>query len=219
MDNLKVTAIINMKKSYYDNELYEFSSSEKEDYNKIISNLGQDYGFLDIILKFDDYYRLESLFEKIPDNSNRQMIINTIIKQYINIKILKQINVDTKEIFDVDLNKLEMDLFCGDIKRLMSTKWLMFETVEKLVQKKAIESQNRYARMFFLLDDVYDKQLQKNINDLFAWRGSIAMIGYTTKKLESYTTTNNQLVESTHDYTSYVSSKRLKEVKEEGRRL
>ena len=109
---------------------------------------------------------------------------------------------------------LQNDLYNGNYNNFLDTYLLLFMDIyESLREKAKQETIKQYARIHFLLDNVNDKILQRNINDLFVYRGDISMIGYTSKDLNSYHTTSNVFMESVHDYQSYVSDKRLTKIK------
>lgn len=195
---------------YYDNIIYFLTEEEKEKYIKIRELLEKDYGYLDIVLDFDDYYKLKPLFDKLPkDEIQRKVMKNMIISDYLNYSILSKAGIEINR--GVSVSKIGEALFSGDLKKYIDNEDLFFnydvcEPIEKLAEKTT----NKKARIHFILNNVKDKRLQQNINDLFVYRCDIAMMGYTTKELLTYHASNGEFMQDIHDYTSILSDNKRK---------
>ena len=77
----------------------------------------------------------------------------------------------------------------------------MFSSVLKKLQSVA---KNKRIRLHLFLDEVNNKLLQQEINDLIFMRIPIAIKGYTTReRLITYSTSDGSLIESPHDYSDF----------------
>ena len=180
---------------------YIYYSLSNEEYDKVKELVRKDYGFLDIVLEFDDYEKLDKLKNNIPQDLYVDMITSSIIEQYVNYKIVKQLPKNRY----ADISRLENELFSGDFDVFKNSKWLFFYRLEELLKKEALKCENKYARILVLLDSIDDIDLQRKINDLIVFRTNIAIMGYTTKEdLLIYGTTNNVFIEDPHDYISKI---------------
>ena len=65
MEKLLINKIQN---HYYDNMIYYFDTSEIKEYDELKELLKKDYGFLDVVLDFDDYKLLKTIYEQIPND-------------------------------------------------------------------------------------------------------------------------------------------------------
>ena len=192
----------------YDNIIYFLDETEKDKYEKIKELLNNDYGYLDIVLDFNDYNKLKPLFEQVTDKDMESYKI-MILSNYINYSILNKAGVEN--LIDVIVPKVAEDLFSEDLdKYITSGDMLLNYEVFEAIKDKAKEEYKKYARIHYLLDNVDDIMLQKCINDLFVYRSSIAMMGYTTEKLLAYSTSNNHPLERVHDYISIESDVKRK---------
>lgn len=196
---------------YYDNVIYSLAESEKDKYEEIKRLLESDYGYLDIVLNFDDYDKLKPLFEQLPKNEiERNIIKNMIISDYLSYSILSKANIDTLN-YNISVSKIGENLFGGNINNYIDAEDLFFSyDVCEPLKKKAQTKKHQKARVHFLLDYVEDVRLQKCINDLFAYRSDIAMMGYITKELLTYQTIQNGMIENVHDYIEIMSEEKQK---------
>lgn len=219
MNNIEVQAKIDLKTKYYDNELYCFSSEEKDSYNSIIRDLNGNYGFLDIVLDFSDYYQLEPLFDTISKMPNFDVIKNTISMQYLLYSILNKANIVKLDNSNIGINDIQYNLFSNNLKNIFSGSLLNYIDVYQTIRRKAKEETEKgYARIICLLDNVHDIHLQQCINDLVVYRGDVSIIGFTTKELASSLTTNKKAVDDNKDYKLFMSEKKMSELKKEGMR-
>ena len=177
---------------------YLYPGLTDEEYNQTKELIKNDYGFFDVILNFDDYKQLDSLKNSIPDNfdsSQRKLVINSIIGQYINYKIVKSADVEK-----YDYSQLEDALFGESFEKYRESKWILFYKLPELLKEKAKTKENQEARLLLLLDSIEDIHLQKAINSIISSR-SITLFGYTTKDdLLSYYTDQGKLLQDPHDY-------------------
>lgn len=197
----------NLSNQYYDNIIYFLDETEKDKYEEIIELLNKDYGYLDIVLDFKDYDKIKPLFEQINNNIpyDKEALKCLIISDYLNYSILKGANIENDEMGEC--------LFGGSLNNYIQTDSILFEfEVEDSLKEIALTTKNRNARIHYLLDAVDDIDLQKCINNLFVYRTGIAMLGYTTKDLLAYYTTNRQLMERTHDYMEFDSEEKQKKL-------
>ena len=209
MRNIDIQAKINLKISYYDNELYIFSSEEKELYNGVIDEINNDYGYYDLVMDFNNYNELEPLFESLSSLPKYVEIKKMVTMQFVLSEILKK-----AEILDLSDNFKK-----GDLRKIIGSTLLGVDDVLNSVKTKAkVACEKQYARIICLLDNVNDPILQQCINDLFACRSEVAIIGYTTNDLASYLTTKNVLLDKNHDCKLYISDKKMSELKKGGRK-
>ena len=209
MRDIDIQAKINLKVSYYDNELYMFSSEEKELYNGVIGEINNGYGYYDLVLDFNSFDELDSLFENLSSLPKYETIKKMITMQYLLSEILKKANI-------LDLSD---NFKKGDLRKIIGGTLLSVGDILNTVMNKAkLESEKKYARIICLLDNVNDPILQQCINDLYAFRSEVSIIGYTTKDLESNLTTTNVPLDSNHDCKVFISDKKMSELKKEGRR-
>lgn len=197
------------------NKIYYLSSSEKDKYETIKKWLKEDYGFLDIVLDFDDYKKLGILFENIPDDKTdeqKNMVKSIIARTYLCYSILNKANI-SKTKYGEDISNIGQILFNGDYNGFFKLYSLSFnDGVRDLLNLEAKNTEKGEARIHFLFDEVHDETLQKNINDLFIYRGRIAMMGYVTTDLKTYKSTNSSaFLESPHDYISFETKIKRKE--------
>ena len=184
---------IDLIQNYYDNAIYYL---KPEEYERIIGLLDKDYGYLDVILNFKDYYKLKPLL----DQATGKYIKYTMINDYLNYSMLRNANIND--------DKREY-LFDGDYTKFMEADNLsFFLDVEEALKDKAKETEKQKVRIHYLLDEVKDIQLQKCINYLFVYRCGITMMGYTTNDLLSYYTTNNNIMQDVHDHRMVMTYKR-----------
>lgn len=187
---------------YYDNIIYFLDETEKDKYEKIKELLNHDYGYLDIVLDFNDYELLKPLFEQISDKDNSTKI--SILSDYLNYSILSRANITTLD--NIEVSKVGEILFGKDLDRYYNMDEILFNMeVFDTIKNKVKTDNKKNARIHYLLDNVDDFTLQKCINDLYVYRVGIAMMGYTTKELSSTLTTNNHMMERVHDYMCFYS--------------
>lgn len=216
MGNIRIDAKINLSRNYIENQIYEFSETEVDDFNKLKEYLKEDYGFFDIVLNFSDFYRLYNLIDDIPDKLDKNAVTGVIINQYLNYKILKQANIDTFAAYNRNLKSLEQDLFSGSFDQIKNTRWLNFNQTLKDLEIKGKTSRMGYSRIHFMLDTVNDKILQTKINDLFYNRSRVTMMAYTTKEMLTKEISNGDILDNNRDFKEFISEQRLSEMKKEG---
>ena len=192
---------------YHDNTIYFFNENEKDTYEKVKDILDEDYGYLDIVLDFKDYDKLNTLFEQ------SDIIKHIIINDYLNYCILRGANIDTLD-SNISISEIGEYLFGGDASKYIScdSLYFYFDVYDHLIEK-AKTTKNKKCRIHFLLDNVTDIDLQKCINDFISYRCDVAMMCYTTKNLLTHCTTNNNFIENVHDYMSVESDEREKVLK------
>ena len=192
---------------YHDNIIYQLNENETDTYEKVKDLLDEDYGYLDIVLDFKDYDKLNMLFKQ------SDIIKHTIINDYLNYCILKGANIDTL-VFDISIPEIGEYLFGGDASKYIScdSLYFYFDVYDHLIEK-AKTTKNKKCRIHFLLDNVTDIDLQKCINDFISYRCDVAMMCYTTKNLLTHCTTNNNFIENVHDYISVESEEKEKVLK------
>ena len=192
---------------YHDNIIYQLNENEIDKYNEIKTLLDKDYGYLDIVLDFSDYDKLDALFKQL---SNKNILLkHTINSDYINYCILKKAGIENIDF--VSISEIGKNLFRGDIFKYMNCDSLLFDfNVSEQIKKKAQTTKNKKCRIHFLLDNVTNVDLQKCINDFIAYRCDIAMMCYTTKDLLTHYTTNNNIIERIHDYIEIESNEKEK---------
>ncbi|MBR1377200.1 MAG: hypothetical protein IJ565_05295 [Bacilli bacterium] len=203
-----------LQSHYYDNRIYFMSEEEKDKYEKIKELLKKDYGFLDIVLEFDDFNELDKIFDGIQSNDNYDNIKHRIINQYLNYKMLKNANID--EYHKTNVSDIEKDLFSGDIEKIANMDLLSPIITNTIIKTKAKDTKRGYGRVNILLDSVNDAFLQSHINDLIVYRGNVAIMGYTTKELVTYYTSSGGIIENIKDYGAEYSEEKVKEFKKRG---
>ena len=163
---------------------------------------------MDIVLDFEDYYKLNTLFEQLTNNDLK--LKYTINNDYINYCILKKAGIETID-SDISTSEIGKNLFRGDIFKYMNCDSLLFNLdVYVPLIKKASKTKNKKCRIHFLLDSVENVDLQKCINDFISYRCDIAMMCYTTDDLLTYYTTNKNIIENVHDYIKIESDEKEK---------
>ena len=196
---------------YHDNIIYQLNENETDTYEQIKKLIKEDYGYLDIVVSFEDYEKLNALFKQLS-NKNKHLK-HTINSDYINYCILKGADIETIG-SDVSVSRIGKNLFGGDIFKYMNCDSLLFDfDVSEQIKKKAQTTKNKKCRIHFLLDNVLNVDLQKCINDFIAYRCDIAMMCYTTKDLLTTYTTNNNIIENVHDYIRIESDEKNKVLK------
>ncbi|MBQ7140170.1 MAG: hypothetical protein IJO32_01550 [Bacilli bacterium] len=189
-----------IKDNGYDNHIY-FGLTDVEIYC-LKQILKKDYGYIDLIINFDDSKKLSQLINSIPKNLNHELIKSIIYEQYINYKILKAGNISDENI-GISTNELENILFSDNFENFRKIDFILYMTLEKELKKL-----NKKTRLHLFLDDVNDILLQIKINDLIYSRQSLILMVYTVKdKLITHTTSNNSFIESPHDYRSFYKNK------------
>ena len=177
---------------------YLYSDLTDEEYKQTKELIKDDYGFLDVVLNFDDYKQLDNLKNSIPDSfdsSQRKLVIKSIIEQYVNYKIVKSADVEK-----YNCSELEDVLFGKSFEKYRESKWILFYRLPELLKEEAESKENKEARLLLLLDSIEDIHLQKAINNIISSR-SITLFGYTTKEdLLSYYTDQGNLLQDPHDY-------------------
>ena len=193
---------------YHDNMIYQLNENETDKYNEIKTLLDNDYGYLDIVLDFKDYDKLNKLFEQLSNNDLE--LKYTINNDYINYCILKGAGIETID-SNISISEIGKNLFRGDIFKYMNCDSLLFyfDVYDPLI-KKAKTTKNKKCRIHFLLDNVTNVDLQKCINDFISYRCDVAMMCYTTKNLLTHCTTNNNIIENVHDYIKIESDEKEK---------
>lgn len=183
--------------NYHDNAIYFLKENE---YEKIKTLLDKDYGYLDVILKFDDYQKLYPLLQEAKTKG----VIYMIITDYINNSILKNANIG---------DPMRDILFEGDIDKYKKSDSLIFYyDVQEELNNKAKDTKKKKARIHYLLDNVKDIELQKCINDLFVYRCGISMMGYSTDNLLSYYTSTNHPMDEVHDYRKVMTYQKINKI-------
>ena len=200
---------------YHDNFIYYLDG--KSNYKKLYNLLYHDYGFLDIVLDFEDFHKLKKIFERLPkDENQRKVIKNMIIRDYLNYSILNDIGIK-KISYDISISKIGDALFSGNLTKYFESEDLFFSyDIFKSINEKLESLGIPHARMHFLLDNVDDKRLQKNINDLFECPTDVAMMAYTSSDLITYKDTNDQVLNETH-FTKIMSEEKIKKILKERR--
>ena len=184
-----------LKDNEYDNHIYfELDNNEIEELKQLLKN---DYGYMYILISFDDSKKLNKLINSIPKNLDQNLIKNIIYEQYINYKILKESNILKNN------NELENILFSDDFERFKDMNFILYMTLEK-----DLKTLNKKTRLHLFLDEINDSLLQNKINDLIYSRQSIILMGYISKdKLITHTTSDGNFIESPHDYRGFYKDK------------
>lgn len=172
-----------------DSTIYALDESQVDLYNQIRNMVKLDHGHLDIVLDEEDFKKILSKFADKNEHIKNIFLLDVLINT---ILIKAGYKVEDDESF-----------------------W--FDRMVYMLKEKTKEKENSLPRVHFFLDDVHDIILQTKINDLFASRGLIT-IGYRTKPLLSYCSSNGMPVEPIHDYRSVNSDKRDEVIKKEHQR-
>ena len=173
-----VQRILNDLKSFGDwNVIYRFDESEEGLVDVVKKLLTSDYGFLDIVLTKRDVNAITLELSKI-DPSLRMFEAQTLLFKTILQKV--GINNDDDFIFD--------------------------DEVIKALKSKVSESNKHGFRIHVVFDDIEDKSLQQAINNLICTR-RFHVMAYQSIRKYSYVTSNGFVLQPTHDYSSYLSSK------------
>ena len=192
---------MNLVNNEYDNHIY--FTLTNEELIELDNLLKVDYGYLDVIISFDDLQLLDKLINNIPINLDKKYVLENIYEQYICYKIISQVELEDKYNLIGSLDEKKEALFDGDFDLFKNSLLTPFMIVERELDKFA-RRYNTRARIHFLLDGVNDNVLQQVINNYFSFRSPICFMGYTTKSnlLHSYTT-NGQFLQASHDYRSF----------------
>ena len=194
------------------NMIAYFSKSEKNIINTIKECVTEEnLGYLDVPLDFSDYDRLQPMISNLPDDKYRMYEKHFIARQYLLYQIMKSAKLD-KEYSLVDFEK---NLFSDDVYKLHDAHTPFdFEDISEELNHKAQDTSTiGAARIHFFLDEVNDIPLQLCINDIYATRWNIGMMGYTTKDRLLLATTTGNGIQDINDFMSYTSDKREEEKK------
>lgn len=207
MDILKLIEI-HLDNHDHDNIIYFLDETEKDKYEKIIELLNKDYGYLDVVLDFNDYDKLNPLLSKLSDKNvfNRIMILS----DYLNYSILTKANIDIVD--GMKVSNVGKHLFSDDLEKYNKMNEVIFTSDVVDALKAKAEKKNKKARIHYLLDNVDNIILQKCINDLYVYHADVAMMGYTTKNLSTTLTSNSNYMENIHDYMSFDSDVKQKKL-------
>ncbi len=187
-----------------------FSESEKNIINTIKECVTEeDLGFLDIPLDLSDYDKLKPMIESVKDNEYASIQRHYIARQYLTFKIMEKANLDK----EYSISDFKESLYSGDVDKLYNTNtpYDYLRIDEELREKAKDTSTKEDARIHFFLDEVNDETLQLCINDLYAIRGAVGMLGYTTKERLLLATTTGCGIQDSHDFMSYDSKEKQKE--------
>ena len=196
------------------NMIAYFSESEKDIINTIKECVTEeDLGFLDIALDLSDYDRLKPMIESVPADEYESIKKHYITRQYLLFKIMKEANLDK----EYSISDFERSLYSGSVDELYDAHTPFdFTSIDDELRRKANDNATTGdARIHFFLDEVNDELLQLCINDLYAIRGAVGMMGYTTKERVLLATTNWHSIQDVHDYTSYMSKEKEKQITKE----
>ena len=192
------------------NMIAYFSKSEKDIINTIKECITEeDLGFLDIALDLSDFDKMKPMIESVQADEYESMKKHYIVRQYLLFKIMKKANLDK----EYSISDLEQSLYSGSVDELYNADTPYdFTRIDDELRRKAKDTATTGdARIHFFLDEVNDETLQLCINDLYAIRGAVGMMGYTTKERVLLATTNWNSIQDVHDYMSYKSDKRQEE--------
>ena len=196
---------------WYHNMIYYLT---KDEYNEVKNMLNKDYGFLDVVLEFNDFDRLTLILKSIPQHSDRELIRRMIINEYLYYKILKTAKIKNYIYTYSDVCYAEDILYSDDYLKFLDSRRLDFETgVANILSLGTGLKKHKAARLHFLLDSVGDDDLQRAINNLFIYKSNIAMVGYTSKPLRIKYTMSGDILEMYHDYIEEVSNQKLMELR------
>ena len=185
----------------YDNHIY-FCLTENE-INELKLLLNEDYGYIDLVIDFDDLNKLDKLINSVPEDSDKTLMIRYIYSQYIIYKIVSQIEINDEYNMIGSIEEKKESIFSGDFELFKNSKITLFMIIERELEKLA-KNKNTRARIHFLLDGVNNKILQQVINDFFYLRSPICFMGYTSKdSLLHYYNTMGSVLESPHDYSKF----------------
>lgn len=156
--------------------------------------------FLDFVLEFEDYYKLDGLINSVPETEpNRTYIINRIIEEYLYFKIIEKFN--TRK---YDVNRIKSILFGQEYEKYKDIDTILWMVIEREIEEACQETEGKRARFHFFMDSVNDIRLQRKINDLYARRTKIVMMGYTTKDdLITYSYDKERYIQDPHDYQTH----------------
>ena len=198
--------------NYFDNMIYTFDSSERKEYRELQKILNKDYGFLDIVLDFRDYYRLANLLRRETDDDEDKPITreeidadevrNAILNDYLYYTLLIKAGVDVST-NQTKLNKLFNGLYN------MEESLLPFLCLDSIFEQ-SFRRGKKGVRVHILFDEIADFNLQLHVNDMFSTQSDVAFIGYCTDKPLTYYTYSGQPLEPGVDYKPVVSDKKRK---------
>lgn len=195
---------LHLQRKFYDNTIYELSPDEQDVIDRVLEYLKEDYGFLDILVDFDDYDRLEELLSIIPNDKEKSVWTSKITRDYLMYQIIKRVDLGRPQYKDV-----EKSLFVKDLDEY-SVPILRFDRISNDLKEKAKDTDKGYARIHIMLDKITNAELQRNVNNLFTFRDNISKVGYVTKDLITYYTTSEKYMQDPHDYQKVVSDMRRK---------
>lgn len=161
------------------NAIYFFDESEKDDYEELRNLLNKDYGYLDITLNKSDFDIILNGLENYNDFQKHIIVLDRL--------------------YQCILSKI-------DIK--FDDEYIFMDDVINALKEKSLVTNNKKSRIHIMFDDVNDLVLQQSINDLIYMR-RFNIMGYTSRGMLTRCTFRGELLESTHDYMSYTSDKRL----------
>jgi len=165
-------------KSFSDcNAIYRFDEPEEELVDIVKQLLTSDYGFLDVVLTKTDFNAIVYELSKI-DQDIQMFEVPTILHR----TILQKAGISAED-----------DFFFND------------EVIRKL-KSKAAELNKKGFRIHVVFDDVDDSVLQLAINNLIFSR-RFHVMAYQSIKEYPNVTSNGFVLQSTYDYSSYLSSK------------
>ena len=152
--------------------------------------------FLDIVLEFDDFEEINKLINSIPDHhTNKEIIKECMIRDYLYFKIIEKANLEEYNIYE-----LRQKLYSGDFEKYRDMDVLMWMYIDDELKEAAELTEGKKARCHFFLDSVKDKNLQYEINSLYASRTNAVLMGYTTKNmLPTYASSFGDFIEDPHD--------------------
>ena len=186
-------------KEYIDNNEYYhhlFTNVEENQIDLVKEEIKKS-PFLDIILDFDDFYKIRELINTIPsDHKNKRFIEESIIRDYLYFKIIENVNLE-----EYDVDKMRKKLYSSKFEEYKGMDALIWMFIDEDLRKAAKNTEGNKARCHFFIDSVDDIKLQYEINNLFSSRTTTVLMAYTTKeKLSTYSTTLGNFIEDPHDY-------------------
>lgn len=191
-----------------ENKILENYILENEYYHHLFTNVEnsqiylikekiKESPFLDIVLEFYDFNRIDELINSIPiDHPNRKYIEQMMIQDYLYYKIIENLDLE-----DYDKKNLKKGLFSSSFEKYKKIKnhpiWMFIDDDLKYLTKN---NTSKKARCHFFMDSVDDIRLQREINSLYV----SVLMGYTTKdKLSTYYSSTGNLMEDPHDYVTH----------------
>ena len=166
-----------------------------EEYKSIPELLKKDYGYLDILLDFNDIYMINPLLSKLDDDNK-----DYLYKDYLNYNILHKLNLP---IADFDIEEYGKLLKSDNAHEYLNSDYVVDFNVDIIpILKRCALIKNGNARIHYMLDEATD-DLMLHINDLFINPNHITMIGYTTKDYVLNRTSTGAMLKERRDYVVY----------------